>query len=75
MNLRTKHPKYVGQTLSSVWMEHETTPWQAHAHASGTTLSPGDWQPDFQSWRKCALLLSARMLSLRMPQTLTPSAI
>lgn len=57
------HLKHVEQSLSSMWIEHKTTPWRAPAHASGITPSPGDWQTDFQNWRKRVFLLRARMLA------------
>ncbi|KAH9918094.1 gamma-tubulin complex component protein [Fomitopsis serialis] len=59
------HLKHVEQSLSSMWIEHKTTPWRAPTHPPGAAApSPADWQADFQNWRKRVFLLRARMLAL-----------
>ncbi|KAH9830213.1 Spc98 family-domain-containing protein [Rhodofomes roseus] len=58
------HLKHVEQSLSSMWIEHKTTPWRAPTHPPGAAApSPADWQTDFQNWRKRVFLLRARMLA------------
>lgn len=63
------HLKHVEQSLSSMWIEHKTSPWRRSTRPSGTSPpSPTatesvDWHTDFLNWRKRVFLLRARMLA------------
>lgn len=58
------HLKHVEQWLPSMKVSTKTTLWQAHAHASATAPSSGDWQMDkFQAWRKRVCRPGAEMFA------------
>lgn len=63
------HLKHVEQSLSSMWIEHKTSPWRRStrpptSRASSPASTPAnDWHTDFENWRKRVFLLRTRMLA------------
>ncbi|CCM01248.1 uncharacterized protein FIBRA_03297 [Fibroporia radiculosa] len=59
------HLKHVEQSLSSMWIEHKTSPWRRATRPADTVPQSlaDDWHTDFENWRKRVFLLRARMLS------------
>ncbi|PCH42005.1 gamma-tubulin complex component 2 [Wolfiporia cocos MD-104 SS10] len=59
------HLKYVEQLLSSMWIEHKSSPWRHPARPSGTRPQVDSQvrHDEAEEWRKRVFLLRARMLA------------